>query len=86
MTLRCADVVIADTDAHARFYADRFGVARERLGVARVGAEAAVFRPAPPPPGRPQTLFYGKLCAAARARHAARGRADARHAAGAADR
>ena len=31
------------------------------LGVARVGAEAAVFRPAPPPPGRPQTLFYGKL-------------------------
>ena len=61
VTLRCADVVIADTDAHARFYADRFGVARERLGVARVGAEAAVFRPAPPPPGRPQTLFYGKL-------------------------
>ena len=60
-TLRCADVVIADTDAHARFYAERFGVARERLGVARVGAEAAVFKPAPPPPGRPRTLFYGKL-------------------------
>ena len=61
VTLRCADAVIADTDAHARFYAERFGVPRERLGVARVGAEAAVFRPAPQPEGRPQTLFYGKL-------------------------
>ena len=60
-TLCAADVVIADTDAHARFYASRFGVATERLGVARVGAEAAVFKPAPPPPGRPRTLFYGKL-------------------------
>jgi glycosyltransferase involved in cell wall biosynthesis len=61
VTLRCADVVIADTDAHARFYAERFGVARQRLGVARVGAETAVFKPAPPPEGRPRTLFYGKL-------------------------
>jgi glycosyltransferase involved in cell wall biosynthesis len=61
VTLRCADVVIADTDAHARFYAERFGVPRERLGVARVGAEAAVFRPAPPPDGPPRMLFYGKL-------------------------
>ena len=61
VTLRCADVVIADTDAHARFYAERFGVPRERLGVARVGAEAAVFRPAPPPDGLPRMLFYGKL-------------------------
>ena len=53
-SLRCADVVIADTDAHARFYEERFGVARERLGVARVRHEAAVFRPAAPPPGRPR--------------------------------
>ena len=61
VTLRAAGAVVADTDAHARFYEERFGVPRERLGVARVGAEAAVFKPAPPPPGRPQTLFYGKL-------------------------
>ena len=61
VTMRAAGVVVADTEAHARFYAERFGVPRDRLGVARVGAEAAVFRPAPPPPGRPRTLFYGKL-------------------------
>jgi glycosyltransferase involved in cell wall biosynthesis len=60
-TMRCADVVIADTDSHARFYAERFGVPEPRLGVARVGAEAAVFRPAPPPDGEPRALFYGKL-------------------------
>jgi glycosyltransferase involved in cell wall biosynthesis len=60
VTLRAAAVVVADTDAHARFYAERFGVPRERLAVARVGAEAAVFRPAAPPEdGR--ALFYGKL-------------------------
>ncbi len=61
VTLRAAAAVVADTDAHARFYAERFGVPEERLGVARVGAEAAVFKPAPPPPGRPRMLFYGKL-------------------------
>jgi glycosyltransferase involved in cell wall biosynthesis len=61
VTLRAADAVVADTDAHARFYAERFGVPRERLSVARVGAEAAVFKPAPPPRGRPRALFYGKL-------------------------
>jgi glycosyltransferase involved in cell wall biosynthesis len=61
VTLRCADAVVADTDAHARFYEERFGVAAGRLGVARVGAEAAVFPPAPPPLGTPRMLFYGKL-------------------------
>jgi glycosyltransferase involved in cell wall biosynthesis len=61
VTLRCADVVIADTDAHARYYATRFGVPAERIGVARLGAETEVFPPAPPPPGRPRALFYGKL-------------------------
>jgi glycosyltransferase involved in cell wall biosynthesis len=61
VTLRAAGAVVADTDAHARFYAERFGVPRERLAVARVGAEAAVFRPAAPPDGEPHALFYGKL-------------------------
>ena len=60
-TLRVADVVIADTDAHARYYAERFGVAPGRIGVARLGAETEVFKPAPPPSGTPRALFYGKL-------------------------
>jgi glycosyltransferase involved in cell wall biosynthesis len=61
VTLRAADAVVADTEAHAHFYAERFGVPRERLAVARVGAEASVFRPAPPPAGAAHALFYGKL-------------------------
>jgi glycosyltransferase involved in cell wall biosynthesis len=60
-TLRVADVVIADTDAHARYYAERFGVRPDRVGVARLGAETQVFKPAPPPAGTPRALFYGKL-------------------------
>jgi glycosyltransferase involved in cell wall biosynthesis len=61
VTLRCADTVIVDTDAHARYYASRFGVPPERMGVARLGAETEVFKPAPPPNGTPRALFYGKL-------------------------
>jgi glycosyltransferase involved in cell wall biosynthesis len=60
-TLRCADVVIADTTAHARYYESRFGVPADRIGVARLGAETDVFKPAPPAPGTPRALFYGKL-------------------------
>jgi glycosyltransferase involved in cell wall biosynthesis len=60
-TLRVADVVIVDTDAHASYYAERFGVAPARMGVARLGAETEVFKPAPPPAGTPRALFYGKL-------------------------
>jgi glycosyltransferase involved in cell wall biosynthesis len=60
-TLRVADVVIVDTDAHAGYYAERFGVAPGRMGVARLGAETEVFKPAPPPAGTPRALFYGKL-------------------------
>jgi glycosyltransferase involved in cell wall biosynthesis len=60
-TLRCADLVVADTDAHAAYYADRFGVAPQRIVVARLGAESDVFRPAPSPEGPTRALFYGKL-------------------------
>ncbi len=61
VTMRCADVVIADTEAHARLYSERFGVRSERMGVARVGAETAVFPSSPLPGGEPRALFYGKL-------------------------
>lgn len=61
IALRAADLVITDTAAHAEFFAERFGVPRERLAVVPVGAEETVFRAAPPPAGPPRVLFYGKL-------------------------
>lgn len=61
LTLRCADVVVTDTEAHARFFTERFGVPAARIRVARVGAESSVFAPAAPPAGEPTALFYGKL-------------------------
>lgn len=60
-TVRLADLVLADTPEHARFFHERFGVPRERLVVAPVGAEPERFPPAPPPTGPPHALFYGKL-------------------------
>ena len=60
-TLRAPDVVICDTDQHRDFFAERFGVPRDRMGVARLGAETEIFKPAPPPEGEPHALFYGKL-------------------------
>lgn len=61
LAVRGADLVLTDTAAHADFFAERFGVSRDRLAVVPVGAEDEVFRPAPPPPGPPRALFYGKL-------------------------
>lgn len=60
-TLRVPDVVICDTQQHADYFAERFGVPRERIGIARLGAESEIFKPAPPPEGEPYALFYGKL-------------------------
>lgn len=61
----CADRVVADTPAHADYFADVLGVARERLAVIYVGAEAALFRPAPAPARDgerpPEVLFYGSF-------------------------
>jgi glycosyltransferase involved in cell wall biosynthesis len=60
-TLRSPDVVICDTHEHAAYFHERFAVPRERIGIARLGAETDVFKPAPPPEGEPHALFYGKL-------------------------
>jgi glycosyltransferase involved in cell wall biosynthesis len=61
----CADRVVADTPAHADYFAQVLGVAPERLDVIFVGAEAALFRPAPAPVrdgDRPlEVLFYGSF-------------------------
>lgn len=63
--LRSADLVIADTPAHAEFFAQTFAIAPEKIRVIHVGAEAALFRPTPLPlndGSRPlEVLFFGSF-------------------------
>ncbi len=61
--LQSADAVLADTDAHAQFFFETLGVARERLHVVPVGAEEGLFTPQPwPAPDRPlEALFFGSF-------------------------
>jgi len=59
-----ADIVLADTSEHARFFVDTLGVAREKVHVVYVGAEDTLFTPAPKPrtPNYPlEVLFYGSF-------------------------
>jgi glycosyltransferase involved in cell wall biosynthesis len=56
--LRAANVVVADTEQHARFLAELGDL--ERVEVCFVGAEERVFRPGPPGPFT-HALFVGKL-------------------------
>jgi glycosyltransferase involved in cell wall biosynthesis len=58
---RAADVVVADTEAHAAFFRRSFGLAEERVDVALVGADEALFRPGWQPPAPFHVLFVGKL-------------------------
>jgi glycosyltransferase involved in cell wall biosynthesis len=59
--LRSADVVVADTDAHAEFLAELAGLPRDRFEVCFVGAEERVFRPGWDPEEPFAALFVGKL-------------------------
>jgi len=59
--LRSADVVIADTDAHAEFLAGLAGLPRDRFEVCFVGAEERVFQPGWDPEEPFTALFVGKL-------------------------
>ena len=61
MSLAAADIVLADTAANARFLSERFGVPRDRLVVAPVGAEPRAFPVTPVPSGPCHALWYGKL-------------------------
>jgi glycosyltransferase involved in cell wall biosynthesis len=59
-----ADIVLADTSEHARFFIETLGVAREKVHVVYVGAEDALFAPAPvphPPSNPVEVLFYGSF-------------------------
>jgi glycosyltransferase involved in cell wall biosynthesis len=58
-----ADIVLADTPEHARFFAETLGVTAACLHVVYVGAEESLFTPAPAhAPNSPiEVLFYGSF-------------------------
>ena len=58
---RRADLVVADTEAHAAYFRDAFDLALESVAVAFVGAEDSVFRPAETEQPEFHVLFVGKL-------------------------
>nr|MDQ3823742.1 glycosyltransferase [Actinomycetota bacterium] len=58
---RSADLVVADTEAHADYLAELTGVPRSRFAVCLVGAEERVFRPAWRWTEPFTCLFVGKL-------------------------
>jgi glycosyltransferase involved in cell wall biosynthesis len=59
--LRSADLVVADTDAHAEFLAELAGLPRDRFEVCFVGAEERAFWPGWQPVEPFTALFVGKL-------------------------
>ena len=58
---RRSDLVVADTDAHARYFAEAFDLPAERLAVCFVGADDRLFTPGERPTGEFSVLFVGKL-------------------------
>lgn len=61
IAFRRADLVVADTEAQARWYAETFGLPASRLAVCLVGAEDRLFRPGWQPEEPFHVLFVGKL-------------------------
>lgn len=61
VAFRGADLVVADTEAHAAFFRRRFGLPDDRVAVALVGADEPLFRPGWHPPQPFHALFVGKL-------------------------
>jgi glycosyltransferase involved in cell wall biosynthesis len=59
--LREADVVVADTQANADFFAELAGLPEQRFAVCFVGAEEEVFRPGWAPEEPATAVFVGKL-------------------------
>ena len=61
LAFRRADIVVADTEAHAQFFREEFGLADDDLEVCLVGAEDRLFRPGWQPEVPFHALFVGKL-------------------------
>ena len=61
LAFRLPDLVVADTDAHAAYFREAYGLPNERVEVALVGAEDALFRPGEVERARFHVLFVGKL-------------------------
>jgi glycosyltransferase involved in cell wall biosynthesis len=61
---RAADLVLADTGEHLRFFAEHFGLEPEKLAVVPVGAEEPLFHPSPTRhagDASPEALFFGSF-------------------------
>jgi glycosyltransferase involved in cell wall biosynthesis len=56
-----ANLVVADTDGHAEYFASQFELPRERVAVCFVGADDALFEPGPGPRESSTVIFVGKL-------------------------
>ena len=70
LALKCADVILVDTDAHGEYFAREFGIPAQRLQTVLVGAEAQFTPAAAQDPatdliaaeaGSAVVLFYGQL-------------------------
>jgi glycosyltransferase involved in cell wall biosynthesis len=61
ISFRRADLVVADTEQHARYFAESFALPRERVAVCLVGAEDRLFPPGWQPAAAFHALFVGKL-------------------------
>lgn len=60
-SFRLADLIVADTHAHASYFAEHFALASERLAVCYVGAEDRLFRAEPRQAAPFHVLFVGTL-------------------------
>ena len=58
---RMADLVVADTEAHADFFAGHADIPRAKVEVCLVGADDRIFQPGWRLPARFSALFVGKL-------------------------
>lgn len=61
VSMRLADIVLADTASHAEFYTGQFGLDPGRVRTLHIGFDDEMFRRSPLPEGRTEmrVLFYG---------------------------
>lgn len=58
--VRFADLLVCDTEAHARYFEDSYRVPHERCAVVPVGFDDVVFQPLPQPAEQPfRVAFFG---------------------------